>query len=443
MMAASELTNLAGCIVIASLWQGVLLTMLAALGLRLAPRLSAASRFGLWMMTIVAIVALPLLSTLGNESASAGTARRALHLAPVWGFAMAACWLLLVLYRLVELLVGARHLIRTARDARPIALDPSIAALVEASARSVQVCATSAVDAPCIAGFAAARLLLPDSLVASLGSSDLHAIVLHELEHLRRRDDWFNLFSKVAIAVFPFNPALLWLDRRLGIERELACDASVVATTHLPLPYAGSLTRLAEHRVARRLALALAAWTRPSEVAQRVSALLGPPAPVCPRRSRTAIGVLSSLLLLTTFGLLRTPQIVSFAGADAGNSSVAMANGTSFAGRPAGDRWVALPTALRTALPSESDAVRSVPTRLTARHSAPAPMRISASVNSLMAPRVVPAPRALLTLAMRPAHATVRARRVRGTRAATRLLETDFPAFAAVPFGDGWLIVQL
>ena len=102
-------------------------------------------------------------------------------------------------------------------------------------------------------------------------------IVLHELEHLRRRDDWLNLIQKVGLVFFPLNPGLLWVDRKLSVERELACDAGVVASTAQPFEYARCLTRLAEHRSRyRRLALSLAAWSRQSEVGRRIMSLLQP-----------------------------------------------------------------------------------------------------------------------------------------------------------------------
>ena len=40
--------------------------------------------------------------------------------------------------------------------------------------------------------------------------------------------------TKVALALFPLNPALFWVDRQLSLERELACDAGVVTATAAP-----------------------------------------------------------------------------------------------------------------------------------------------------------------------------------------------------------------
>ena len=48
--------------------------------------------------------------------------------------------------------------------------------------------------------------------------------MLHEAGHLRRRDDWMNLLQKVGLVLLPLNPVLMWIERRLCLERELACD---------------------------------------------------------------------------------------------------------------------------------------------------------------------------------------------------------------------------
>ncbi len=434
MMAPADITSVAGRIVLDSLWQGVLLTSVAALGLRLAPGLSAATRFSVWALTVFAIVALPLMTAIGGPAAT-GSARPALHLSPMWGIALAGIWLMLCLGRLVELMLGARHLIAVARGAQPIVAAPALAAVLAASARPVQLCTSAAVDAPCVAGFGSARLLLPEGLVSSLEDADLQAVVLHELEHLRRRDDWFNLASKLAIALFPFNPALVWLDRRLGLERELACDASVVATTRAPLRYAGSLTRLAEHRVARRVAFVLAAWGRHSEMVQRVSALLGPRVQAPPWRRRAAIALVSTSLVATCGALLRAPEFVSFAGSSEGESRLTMADG----GRPAvanHEQLMAVPVVFH---PRQSAApLRRVRTRTPGFDRRAA--HPSASFDRGLSPASALAARAVLTSSGGRAS---RNRHTPSTQASAQLLQTDFPAYAAVPFGDGWLLVQL
>ena len=98
------------------------------------------------------------------------------------------------------------------------------------------------------------------------------------MEHLRRRDDWTNLFQKAALVLFPLNPVLLWVERRLCAERELACDDRVLRSSGAAKAYAICLTRLAEFSMIQRsLSLALGAWERQSELVRRVHRLLRRP----------------------------------------------------------------------------------------------------------------------------------------------------------------------
>ncbi len=52
-------------------------------------------------------------------------------------------------------------------------------------------------------GFFAPRILIPEWLYLRLTPGELEQVVLHEAEHLRRRDDWTNLLQKLAWFCFP------------------------------------------------------------------------------------------------------------------------------------------------------------------------------------------------------------------------------------------------
>jgi hypothetical protein len=148
-----------------------------------------------------------------------------------------------------------------------------------------------------------------------LTPSELEQIVLHEMGHLRRADDWINLLQKISLVLVPLNPVLLWIERRLCFERELACDDAVLRFTKAPKAYATCLTNLAEQRLGRRAAaLSLGAWERQSELVQRVHSIL--------LRSegmgKAQASVVMSVLVLGLVGgaaeLSRLPQVVSFSG---------------------------------------------------------------------------------------------------------------------------------
>ena len=90
------------------------------------------------------------------------------------------------------------------------------------------------------------------------------------------RDDWINLLQKLSLVVVPLNPVLMWIERRLCLERELACDDDVLRLTKAPKAYATCLTNLAEHRLGRRAA-GVCRWergSRQSELVRRVQSIL-------------------------------------------------------------------------------------------------------------------------------------------------------------------------
>jgi hypothetical protein len=158
---------------------------------------------------------------------------------------------------------------------------------------------------------------MPEWLLEKLSPAELEQVVLHEAGHLSRRDDWLNLLQKIALVMFPLNPALAWVERRLCFERELACDERVLRVTGSPKAYAECLTTLAEHRLARRglvreLALALGALGRESELGQRVLRILRGGGRMKRRQARLVFGGSMLTLVFAAGALERSPQIVAF-----------------------------------------------------------------------------------------------------------------------------------
>jgi len=90
--------------------------------------------------------------------------------------------------------------------------------------RIVPACQT-----PGVRGIWRSCLVLPDDLAGKLEPSELQAVLVHELAHIRRRDNFWAAAVRLVVSVFWFHPLLWWLERRLLIERERACDEQVLA----------------------------------------------------------------------------------------------------------------------------------------------------------------------------------------------------------------------
>jgi BlaR1 peptidase M56 len=320
-----------------AVWQGLLLAAVAGLGLRLLPRTPAAVRFAIWFAVFLVVTGLPVISLWSHGAGSMQTGGRGawLTLDSRWSVAIAAVWVAASLVRAATL-VGAALRVRTLwKRAKPVSVDFEDASVLHPTRRDTaamdgtpgvlsvtrraQICTSDEVDRPTVIGFFAPKILIPTWLLEKLTAAELEQIVLHESGHLGRADDWMNLLQKIALVVFPLNPALAWVERRLCFERELACDERVLRVTHAPKAYAACLATLAEHRLGRRgLALALGALGRESELGRRVGRILRRGETMRPAHAKLVLGGAMLGLLAGAVGLERCPQMVGFASAGAG-----------------------------------------------------------------------------------------------------------------------------
>jgi beta-lactamase regulating signal transducer with metallopeptidase domain len=430
-----ELFRTIAHIFFAGLWQSLVLVAAVGVALRFCSRVGPQLRFAVWGSAFAVLLATPLLNFEAHPAPSVPLIAK-VQLSAIWEYAIAILWVLLMAARAVQLTVHLSRLRGTWKRAIPIAADGDIAALLQSSPRSVELCSSAEVDSPSIIGFFSPRLLVPEWLLAKLTPQDTRQIVLHELEHLRRRDDWLNLMQKVGLVLFPLNPGLLWVDRKLAIERELACDAGVVAATTQPLEYARCLTRLAEYRSGyRKLALSLAAWSRESELGHRVLTLLQPAGTWSARHGRLAAVLFAVVLAGGAAEMAHMPHFVTFVDAHAKPERAAAAAVQEFQS--------ATPVVYQATAQPRATLVKAVlrPVR-TQELSAPTlrlqPQRKARAVKTRrQQPGVLP------IAVRRPAETTQSPHSGRIVRALYVFPNEFSPSYAAVPFADGWLIVQL
>jgi beta-lactamase regulating signal transducer with metallopeptidase domain len=361
------------------------------------------------------------------------------QLSETWGYAIAILWAVLMAARGVQLTVHLCRLRGTWKRATPINGDANVLTLLQRSRRSVELCTSADIDSPSVIGLWSPRLLVPEWLLAKLSPEDMAQIVLHELEHLRRRDDWLNLIQKVGLVLFPLNnPGLLWVDRKLSVERELACDAGVVASTTQPIEYARCLTRLAEHRSQyRKLALSLAAWTRQSELGRRIFSLLQPASTWSSRHVRFATALLIMVLAGGGAEMARVPHFVTFTDAHAvpePYASVAVADSQS-----------ALPVVYHPEIAQPRATLLNAVMRPARRPPQPAAMKLQQQPRHNARALKLRRQHSRMVLTVAPASVPGRVNPYSGRLVeAVYALPNDFsPSYAAVAFADGWLIVRL
>jgi beta-lactamase regulating signal transducer with metallopeptidase domain len=319
-------------LLIASVWQGLLLTAVAWTALRLASGLRASTRFTLWMIVFLLVALLPVFAVgrglLGASSALPSPAPQSfsLHLNVAWAFALEIVWACASLFSLGRLFLSGRQMRALLRNSIPVPfneLGEEIQAVVtRPGKRAVEVRLSDAVDAPSVIGFFRPAVVVPRTLWSELAVDDRKQIILHEMAHLDRGDDWTNLLQKLLRAVSPLNPALLWAERHLCREREQACDDAVLDAAGNARAYATCLTRLAENRLMRHVtSLAPGFWQRHSELAGRVDNILHRRRNLSPLFSRGLVAAGLAVSLSGVLALQRAPGMITFGG----NESVAAA----------------------------------------------------------------------------------------------------------------------
>ena len=82
---------------------------------------------------------------------------------------------------------------------------------------------------PGVCGIRKSTLVLPRGVAETLTNEELEAIFLHEVAHVRRRDNLAGMFQSWLCCAFWFHPVIWLIERQLLLERERACDEEVLS----------------------------------------------------------------------------------------------------------------------------------------------------------------------------------------------------------------------
>lgn len=190
-----------------------------------------------------------------------------------------------------------------------------------------QVLLHDSIGGPITAGLVRPLILLPAD-AGTWSERHLTNALLHELEHVRRRDWAVHLVARATCALYWFHP-LAWVAwRALRLEAERACDDAVLERTDAPA-YAEQLLDLAR-RLADRPDLPGLQMASGSNLASRIKAMLDGTI----RRGRTgklviagvaivALAVVVALAPLRPTGPLLTPSAQTAAGMSTASSPAA------------------------------------------------------------------------------------------------------------------------
>jgi beta-lactamase regulating signal transducer with metallopeptidase domain len=316
MMDLHQLAQISAQGVLNSIAAGVTIALFTAALLRVSGRRNSGTRFAVWFSALLAIILLPIFN-LAPDKPLIGSGSAAITLSASWAGYLLVAWALISTFALLRVAFGIGHLVslrRSCSSVNPRDLHPVLqSTIAEAQAvRRIAICSSDRLQVPTAIGFLRPAVVLPDWTLRELSTAELNAILLHELAHLRRWDDWTNLAQKLARAILFFHPAVWWIENQLSVEREMACDEIALARTD-PKAYAQCLVHLAEKNFMHRgLAMAQAAVHRAGQTAKRLAQILDRNRPAATLVSKPAVATVIVFATACFAVAPHTPQIVAF-----------------------------------------------------------------------------------------------------------------------------------
>ena len=263
-----------------SLWQGLLLAVIAGLVLVLSKKAGAAYKYNVLFILFVAFIAVcgctflrewnnaaakTIIPSLPNgigsnvSSLFSSNAYDIKHLTRAFSRYFSAnapmvvlIWFIFFLFKSVRMMACLvyNHKVRHTEIYQP---SEFWAGTVNRFAEKLQISKpvrllqSGYIKMPVVIGHLKPIILIPVGLMANLPTEQVEAILLHELAHIRRSDYFVNFLQNIAETVFFFNPGLLWISLLLREERENCCDDIALAQTKNKKGFIQALISFKEH----------------------------------------------------------------------------------------------------------------------------------------------------------------------------------------------------
>ena len=93
---------------------------------------------------------------------------------------------------------------------------------------NVRLRETSLITSPITVGIFQPYIFLPSKTLEAFSLNELKYVFLHELHHHKSKDLFVNYIMWMFNIIYWFNPVVWYAIKRIRIDRELACDASVL-----------------------------------------------------------------------------------------------------------------------------------------------------------------------------------------------------------------------
>lgn len=279
-------------------WQLCLLLGVAWAVLKRDRSGSPVIRYRIWLVALLAALALPLLTTISHRLhlpgaippflventgdapafAETPTVGRPAFSWPSLGwpvlFALWAGGVVVLLLRLSNSL-WKLHIVQTGAQRISITdLDCSYSDLLHSDADKVSILLSERVQSPGLAGLLRPVILLPSDIVLWTSREERISILRHELAHIRRYDHLVSLFQMALRAFLFFHPMLRYGCHELSVERELACDDYVIGLGTEPKAYAESILKAVERSLLTDVVHRTASFASGRSLERRIEMIL-------------------------------------------------------------------------------------------------------------------------------------------------------------------------
>ena len=220
-----------------------------------------------------------------------------------WSDWIAMVWVGFGLFLLIRLIVGISAVWRiSARSSSFSRATKHFQANVRLSNR---------ITVPMVWGFLRPVILLPVD-ANHWQTERLHAVLLHELAHIKRWDWTMQMVTQITCAIYWFNPLVWFAAHRTRIEAEQACDNHVLNAGYRSTDYAQHLLDITRNvKIAKATSSAAVAIARSSKIEGRLRTVLAENLNRHPMtRVAMGIGLLSFICFTVPMGAIRLAQAV-------------------------------------------------------------------------------------------------------------------------------------
>ena len=156
--------------------------------------------------------------------------------------------------------------------------------------RPIPLLRSAGILTPMVVGWLRPAIMLPASAITGLSPDQLHAVLAHELAHIRRHDAIIRWVQAGAETLLFYHPAAWWISKVIRDESEHCCDQAALDQGVNRTNYARALAHFAD---AGRHDIPLAAAAADGPLLTRVRRILQSPAPNVASAPRWRTGLLT------------------------------------------------------------------------------------------------------------------------------------------------------